>query len=176
MRILGLDPGSLHTGYGLLEKHGSSLKAVEAGRISSPKDLALPLRLARLYSSLGDLIDRLQPELAVLETPFHGMNSRSLIVLAEARGVLLAGLAVRGLEIREYSPAEIKSAVTGNGRADKVQVARMVRLLLEVRGAGSGPVSGPVWAADATDALAVAICCAQRLRLDRLKEQVRAAD
>lgn len=183
MRILGLDPGSLHTGYGLLEKHGSSLKAVEAGRISSPKDLALPLRLARLYSSLGDLIDRLQPELAVLETPFHGMNSRSLIVLAEARGVLLAGLAVRGLEIREYSPAEIKSAVTGNGRADKTQVARMVRLLLEVRtpgtsgsGPGAGPGSGPVWAADATDALAVAICCAQRLRLDRLKEQVRAAD
>lgn len=180
MRILGLDPGSLHTGYGLLEKRGSSLKAVEAGRISCPKDLALPLRLARLYSSLGELIDRLQPELAVLETPFHGMNSRSLIVLAEARGVLLAGLAVRGLEIREYSPAEIKSAVTGNGRADKVQVARMVRLLLEVRtpgpGPGAGPVSGPVWAADATDALAVAICCAQRLRLDRLKEQVRAAD
>lgn len=170
MRILGLDPGSLHTGYGLLEKHGSSLQAVEAGRISLPKDVPLPVRLARLYTSLGELIDRLQPELAVLETPFHGLNSRSLIVLAEARGVLLAGLAVRGLEIREYSPAEIKSAVTGNGRADKTQVARMVRLLLEVRGAGSS--AGPVWAVDATDALAVAICCAQRLRLDRLKEQV----
>lgn len=168
MRILGLDPGSLHTGYGLLEKHGSSLQAVEAGRISCPKDVPLPIRLARLYTSLGELIDRLQPELAVLETPFHGLNSRSLIVLAEARGVLLAGLAVRGLEIREYSPAEIKSAVTGNGRADKTQVARMVRLLLEVR----GPGAGPAWAVDATDALAVAICCAQRLRLDRLKEQV----
>lgn len=174
MRILGLDPGSLHTGYGLLEKHGSSLRPIEAGRISCPKDVPLPVRLARLYSSLGELIDRLQPELAVLETPFHGLNSRSLIVLAEARGVLLAGLAARGLEIREYSPAEIKSAVTGNGRADKSQVARMVRLLLEVRGSGTGPV--PVWALDATDALAVAICCAQRLRLDRLKEQVSARD
>ena len=91
------------------------------------------------------------------------MNSRSLIVLAEARGVLLAGLAGRGIEIREYSPAEVKSAVTGNGRADKTQVARMVRLLLTTRGDG--------WAADATDALALAICCAQRLRLDRLREQ-----
>lgn len=168
MRILGIDPGSLHTGYGLVEKHGSSLKAVEAGRISCPKDVALPVRLARLYGSLGELIDRLQPELAVLETPFHGPNSRSLIVLAQARGVLLAGLAARGLEIREYSPAEIKSAVTGNGRAEKEQVARMVKLLLGAQAAS--------WAVDATDALAVAICCAQRLRLDRLKEQVRAAD
>lgn len=176
MRILGLDPGSLHTGYGLLEKHGSSLRPIEAGRISCPKDVPLPVRLARLYSSLGELIDRLQPELAVLETPFHGLNSRSLIVLAEARGVLLAALAARGLEIREYSPAEIKSAVTGNGRADKSQVARMVRLLLEVRGSGTGPAPGPAWALDATDALAVAICCAQRLRLDRLKEQVSARD
>lgn len=168
MRILGLDPGSLHTGYGLVEKNGSSLQAVEAGRISCPKDVALPVRLARLYATLGELVDRLQPGLAVLETPFHGMNSRSLIVLAEARGVLLAGLAARGLEIREYSPAEIKSAVTGNGRAEKDQVARMVRLLLGAQGAA--------WAVDATDALAVAICCAQRLRLDRLGEQVRAAD
>jgi crossover junction endodeoxyribonuclease RuvC len=100
--------------------------------------------------------------LAVLESPFHGMNSRSLIVLAQARGALLATLAGRGLEIREYTPAEVKSAVTGNGRADKEQVARMVRLILGV--------SGPAWPADATDALAVALCCGQRLRLDRLRE------
>jgi len=123
----------------------------------------VPARLAHLAGCLGDLVERLRPDLAVLETPFHGMNSRSLIVLAEARGVLLAGLAGRGIEIREYSPAEVKSAVTGNGRADKTQVARMVRLLLTARGDG--------WAADATDALALAICCAQRLRLDRLREQ-----
>jgi crossover junction endodeoxyribonuclease RuvC len=162
--ILGLDPGSLHTGYGLVERHGSALRAVEAGRISCPKTQALPNRLAHLSSCLGELLDRCQPDLAVLETPFHGMNSKSLIVLAEARGVLLAVLAGRGLEIREYSPAEVKSAVTGNGRADKDQVARMVRLLLAAQGAG--------WASDATDALAVALCCAQRLRLDRLRDQV----
>jgi crossover junction endodeoxyribonuclease RuvC len=164
MLILGLDPGSLHTGFGLVEKRGSMLEAVEAGRISSPRDLAVPVRLAHLFSGLGGLVERLRPDLAVLETPFHGMNSRSLIVLAEARGVLLACLAGRGIEIREYSPAEVKSAVTGNGRADKGQVARMVRLLLAARGDG--------WASDATDALALAICCAQRLRLDRLREQV----
>lgn len=164
MLILGLDPGSLHTGFGLVERHGSALRAVEAGRLSCPKTLAVPARLAHLSACLGELLDRCRPDLAVLETPFHGMNSRSLIVLAEARGVLLAVLAGRGLEIREYSPAEVKSAVTGNGRADKDQVARMVRLLLSARGDG--------WASDATDALAVALCCAQRLRLDRLREQV----
>jgi crossover junction endodeoxyribonuclease RuvC len=162
--ILGLDPGSLHTGYGLVERHGSALRAVEAGRISCPKTQAVPSRLAHLSACLSELLDRCQPDLAVLETPFHGMNSKSLIVLAEARGVLLAVLAGRGLEIREYTPAEVKSAVAGNGRADKDQVARMVRLLLAARGEG--------WASDATDALAVALCCAQRLRLDRLRDQV----
>ena len=163
MLILGLDPGSLHTGYGLVEKHGSSLVPLEAGRFSCPKDLGLPQRLARMAGHLEELLARRPPDLAVLETPFHGMNARSLIVLAQARGALLAVLAGRGVEIREYSPAEVKSAVTGNGRADKEQVARMVRLLLATRGDG--------WASDATDALALAICCAQRLRLDRLAER-----
>jgi crossover junction endodeoxyribonuclease RuvC len=163
--ILGIDPGSLHTGYGFIERHGSSLAVLEAGRISCPRDLALPARLAHLVTCLQNLLARRPPDLAALETPFHGMNARSLIVLAQARGALLAVLAARGLEIREYSPAEVKSAVTGNGRADKVQVARMVRLLLAAEGAG--------WASDATDALALALCCAQRLRLDRLKEAVR---
>lgn len=162
MLILGLDPGSLHTGYGLVEKQGSSLLPVDAGRFSCPRDLDLPRRLAHLAGRLEELIAGRRPDLAVLETPFHGMNARSLIVLAQARGALLAVLAGRGVEVREYSPAEVKSAVTGNGRADKEQVARMVRLLLAVRGDG--------WSADATDALALAICCAQRLRLDRLAE------
>jgi crossover junction endodeoxyribonuclease RuvC len=161
--ILGIDPGSLHTGYGLVEKNGSALHPVDAGRFSCPRALDLPRRLAHLAGCLGELVDRRRPDLAVLETPFHGMNAHSLIVLAQARGALLAVLAGRGLEIREYSPAEVKSAVTGNGRADKEQVARMVRLLLAARGEG--------WASDATDALALAICCAQRLRLDRLAER-----
>jgi crossover junction endodeoxyribonuclease RuvC len=87
------------------------------------------------------------------------MNARSLIVLAEARGALIAALAGRDIEIREFSPAEVKSAVTGNGRAAKDQVARMVRMLLAFDGECSE---------DATDALAVAVCCAQRLRMDRI--------
>jgi crossover junction endodeoxyribonuclease RuvC len=163
MLILGIDPGSLHTGYGLVEKRGSALTHLDAGRFSCPRDLDLPRRLAHLAGRLGELLDRCPPDLAVLETPFHGMNAHSLIVLAQARGALLAVLAGRGVEICEYSPAEVKSAVTGNGRADKEQVARMVRLLLAARGEG--------WSSDATDALALAICCAQRLKLDRLAAQ-----
>lgn len=163
MLILGLDPGSLHTGYGMVEKNGSALVAVDAGRFSCPRALDLPRRLAHLVSRLDELVAARRPDLAVLETPFLGMSSRSLIVLAQARGALLAVLAGRGIEIREYSPAEVKSAVTGNGRADKDQVARMVRLLLSARGDG--------WASDATDALALALCCAQRLRLDRLADR-----
>jgi crossover junction endodeoxyribonuclease RuvC len=163
--ILGLDPGSLHTGYGLIERRGSSLIPVAAGRFSCPRGLDLPRRLAELSGRLDELVAGRRPDLAVLEAPFHGMNAHSLIVLAQARGALLAVLAGRGIEIREFSPAEVKSAVTGNGRAGKDQVARMVRLLLAARGDG--------WPADATDALALAICCAQRLRLDRIAEGTR---
>lgn len=161
MLILGLDPGSLHTGYGLLEKRGSTLIAVDMGRFSCPKEQALPSRLAHLVSRMSELLGRHRPDVAVVESPFHGMNARSLIVLAQARGALLAAVAGHGIEVQEYSPAEVKVAVTGNGRADKQQVARMVRLLLSLD-------DRKFLAADATDALALAICCAQRLRFDRL--------
>ena|SRR5215207_1159768 len=167
MIILGLDPGSLHTGYGLLEKQGSALKAIDLGRFSSPRGHLLPTRLAHMARCLEELVERARPDLAVLETPFHGMNSRSLVVLAEARGALLAVLGGRGVEVREYSPAEVKSAVAGNGRADKEQVARMVRLLLALG-------DGRSFASDATDALALAITCAHRLRMDALTSPRRA--
>lgn len=164
MLILGLDPGSLHTGYGMVEKRGSALQAVDWGRISPPRRRALVERLADLAVSLDSLLDRSTPDLVVLETPFHGLNSRSLIVLAQARGALLACLGRRSLEVVEYTPAEIKSAVTGNGRADKQQVARMVQILLRLEGE---PLEE-----DTSDALAVAICCAQRHRMDKLAKSL----
>ena len=164
MLILGLDPGSLHTGYGLIDRRGTTLSGLDWGRLSSPRRLALPRRLADLAASLDQLLERRRPDLAALETPFAGMNARSLIVLAQARGALLACLAGRGLEVVEYTPAEVKSAVTGNGRADKGQVARMVQLLLEL--------DSEALAEDTSDALAIAICCAQRLRLDRMAKSL----
>ncbi len=161
LRILGLDPGSRHTGYGLIDRRGRRLEVVAQGRISLPARAALPARLARLCRELAALLERFEPDVAVLESLYRGVNPRSLIVLAQARGALVAQLAVAGLEIREYSPAEIKSALTGNGRADKRQVGRMVALLL---GLAASELSS-----DASDALAVAVCFAQRLRMDRLQ-------
>ncbi len=160
MRILGLDPGSRFTGYGLIERQGSRLRPIAQGRIAVGKIPALPDRLAKLSGELRELLHRHRPEAAVLEALFHGVNPRSLIVLAQARGALLATLAADGVEIHEYSPAEVKTAVTGNGRADKQQVGRMVQLIL---GLGDVELTN-----DASDALAVAICFSQRLKIDRL--------
>ena len=160
MRILGIDPGSRHTGYGVLDKRGSRLKPVGHGRISCPARAPLPERLALLSRGLRGLLERFEPDAAVLEAVYRGINPRSLIALAQARGALIAVLALEGVPIEEYAPTEVKSAVTGYGRADKQQVAEMVRRTL---GLGREPLPS-----DASDALAAAICYAQRLRLDRL--------
>ena len=160
LRILGLDPGSRHTGYGLIETNAGNLTAIAHGRFSCPAKQPLPYRLAELARQLLGLVQCWHPDIAVLETPFLGMNARSLVVLAQARGALLSVLADQGLEIDEYSPSEIKSAVAGNGRAEKDQVARMVRLQLSLDDKNLSE--------DASDALAVAICFAQRYRMDRI--------
>lgn len=165
MKILGLDPGSRFTGYGLVKRQGRKLQALAMGRIRLPPKLPLSARLGRLATELQKLLDQHTPDVAVLESLFHGVNPRSLIVLAQARGALLATLASRGLEICEFAPAEIKVALTGSGRADKSQVARMVRLVLALP---EGELS-----TDATDALAASICFAQRLPFDRLKDRAR---
>ena len=158
MRILGLDPGSVHTGYGCVELERGKCRLVDQGRISCRSGEPLDSRLLRLCGGVDDVVARFQPAVAVLEEPFHGVNSRSLIVLAQARGALLLALARCGIAVEEYTPAEVKSAVTGNGRADKVQVARMVGLLLSV------PVDR--LSSDAADALAVALCYAARRPLE----------
>lgn len=160
MRILGLDPGARYTGFGLIDQQGSQLRSIAHGRIALPRDAPLPARLAYLVSEARALVDRLAPDAAVLEALYRGVNPRSLIVLAQARGALVATMATAGIAIHEYSPAEVKMAVTGNGRADKQQVGRMVRLILGLRESRLPP--------DASDALAVAICFAHRRRLDRL--------
>ncbi len=161
-RILGLDPGSMHTGYAVIDTLGSRTVARAVGRISCKRNQPLARRLVHLTSEVALIVDRWEPKIVVLEALFHGVNPRSLIVLAQARGALLATVASRVNEVREFSPAEVKSAVTGNGRADKEQVARMVQLLLKLE--------VDDLTTDATDALAVAICCSRRLRMDRLAE------
>ena len=153
LRVLGLDPGSRFTGWGCVAVAGSRSQLLGCGRIALDPGEPLPRRLATLQVEVGLVVERFAPRVAVLEEPFHGVNARSLIVLAQARGALLAALALRTIEIAELTPAEVKSAVTGNGRADKQQVARMVAMLLP----GARDL-----AADASDALAVALGYASR--------------
>jgi crossover junction endodeoxyribonuclease RuvC len=157
MLVLGLDPGSRHAGYGLVERHGSRLLARGCGRFSPDPAGPLAERLAALAGALERLLELEAPDCAVVEQVFHGPNSRSLIVLAQARGALLATLGRRGIAVAELSPAEVKSAVAGDGRADKTQIARMVRLQLGLAEGALPP--------DATDALALALCFAQRAPL-----------
>jgi crossover junction endodeoxyribonuclease RuvC len=115
----------------------------------------LASRLARLRGEFEALVARIAPACAAVETPFHGVNPRSALQLAQARGVILAALAAAGVEVAEYTPAAVKKSVTGNGRAPKEQVRRMVHCLLAARS---------IARADASDALAVALCHATTAR------------
>jgi crossover junction endodeoxyribonuclease RuvC len=155
--ILGIDPGSRYTGYGFLRRHGQRLEAVQFGRLSTSTGGPLAVRLGTIAADLEELLADLPPAAVAIESTFLGMNPRSLVVLSQARGALLGVVGRRDIEVFEYTPAEVKSAVTGNGRADKDQVARMVRRILQLP---DESVS-----ADATDALAIAICCAHRYAL-----------
>ncbi|MGE0638809.1 MAG: crossover junction endodeoxyribonuclease RuvC [Thermoanaerobaculia bacterium] len=159
MIILGIDPGSRHTGYGLIEERDGRWRVRAAGRFSVPPALPMVERLGSLAAALESLVATERPDAAALEKPFHGINARSALVLAEARGALLGALARAGLTVEEYAPAEIKSAVAGSGRADKAQVARMVRLQLAC--------PDLTLSSDASDALAVALCAAARLSWNR---------
>ncbi|HEX8172844.1 MAG TPA: crossover junction endodeoxyribonuclease RuvC [Thermoanaerobaculia bacterium] len=151
MRILGIDPGSLNTGFGVIDYERGKLALVEQGTIATRRGAELPERLAMIHDGLCEVIARTQPAAVAVETPFAGKNVNSLIQLAHARGVVL--LAIRGarLDVFEYSPSSVKSAVVGYGRAEKEQVAKMVRMLLP--GCASLKMT-----TDASDALAIAIC------------------
>lgn len=165
MVILGLDPGSRFTGFGVVHRAGNSLTRIDAGRLSVPTKIGTAQRLAWLGREVGELLLRFEPDAVAIETTFAGVNNRSLIVMAQARGAILSALGATELEPREFSPAEIKRTVAGNGRAGKDQVARMVGMLLGIDAARLS--------ADATDALAVAVCCAQNVTMDEIRRRVR---
>lgn len=151
MRILGIDPGSVTTGFGVIEYERGRLALVEQGSIHTPRGAELIDRLAIIHDALREVIVRARPEAAAVETPFAGKNVASLIQLAHARGVILLALRAASLALFEYSPRSVKSAVVGYGGAEKEQVAKMVRMLLP--GCASLKLTP-----DAADALAIAIC------------------
>lgn len=150
MRVLGIDPGTAITGYGIVEGEGDNLTPVTYGAITTPAGQPLPQRLQQIYRQLQALIAEWRPQSAAVEELFFSKNARTALVVGHARGVALLALADAGLPIQEYKPAEVKQAVAGYGGAPKDQVQGMVQLLL-----GLDEIPRPD---DAADALAVAIC------------------
>jgi crossover junction endodeoxyribonuclease RuvC len=157
-RILGIDPGSIATGYGIIDSTAGKLHLVEQGTITPKRGEVLAVRLEVIFTGITEVIARSRPQVIAVETPFAGINPKSLIQLAQARGVILLAARMAGLEVFEYSPRSVKSAVVGYGGAEKQQIGRMVRLL--ITGIDTAKLS-----ADAADALAIAICHAHSARL-----------
>ncbi|HEY6865778.1 MAG TPA: crossover junction endodeoxyribonuclease RuvC, partial [Candidatus Eisenbacteria bacterium] len=155
MRVLGLDPGSRRTGYGVIERSGNRFVCIAHGPIAPPARLDLPQRLHAIAARAGSLIEEHTPDAVVVEEAFYHESVRSTLVLGHVRGALLVAAVERGLPVAEYSPREIKLSVTGNGGASKDQVAYMVQRLLGLRAAPQG---------DAADALAAALCHLHRAR------------
>jgi crossover junction endodeoxyribonuclease RuvC len=149
MRVLGLDPGLRHTGWGVIDAVGSRLVHVADGVVHAPLDLPLAERLVALFRELGAVVERYHPDAAAVEETFVNKNPSSTLKLGLARGIALLAPAERGLPVAEYSANLIKKSVVGAGHAEKAQVQMMVRHLLP----GSA-IAEP----DAADALAVAIC------------------
>ena len=150
MRILGIDPGYAIMGYGLIDKIGNSFKPVDYGVIKTKAGESLPERLLKIRMELSSIVEKYRPDEMAVEELFFNTNSKTVIHVAESRGVALVEGAVRGINVNEYTPLQVKQGVVGYGRAQKVQVMQMVKVLLNLES-----VPKPD---DAADALAVAIC------------------
>lgn len=152
--ILGIDPGSRFTGYGVIRASAQKTALVTCGVVRvDTVTVSLGEKLWQIYQSLDDIIKEHKPDVAAIESVFMAKNASSALKLGQARGAAMVAAAAHGLAIHEYSPREVKLAVTGSGGADKNQVDKMVRLLLSID-------SRERLRSDATDALAVAICYA----------------
>jgi crossover junction endodeoxyribonuclease RuvC len=150
VKIFGIDPGSERTGYGCIESDGRRHRLVVSGAISAPAHASFPERLLAIHDALRALLEEHRPDCVAIEDVFHARNVRSALKLGHARGVALLAATAAGVPVMAYTPAEVKRAVVGYGRAEKHQVQRMVCLLLGLKTAPT-----PL---DASDALAIAVC------------------
>jgi crossover junction endodeoxyribonuclease RuvC len=150
MIILGVDPGTLVTGYGLIEIEGSKMTVLEFDVIVNRNERSMPIRLREIYSKLCDVIAKYHPDEFAIETAFYGKNAQSALKIGQARGVSMLAAVNNEIPTSEYSPREVKKAVVGNGAASKDQVKFMVKSMLRIRETQR--------LFDATDALAVALC------------------
>ena len=150
MKVLGIDPGIAIVGYGVIEENKGKLQTLDFGIVETKKDLSTPIRLKKVAEGIDALIEKFQPDAIAIEELFFNNNAKTAITVAEARGVILYTCIKRCEALFEYTPLQIKQAITGYGRADKVQVQQMVKVLLNLKN-----IPKPD---DAADALAVALC------------------
>ncbi|MDX1531820.1 MAG: crossover junction endodeoxyribonuclease RuvC [Rhodothermales bacterium] len=153
--ILGVDPGTRHTGYGVVAVEGSKERALDWGTVSPGDAMSHPLRLDTIYQGLIEVLDRHKPDECAVEMPVFGKNAQSMLKLGRAQAAAMLAAMHREVAVTQYTPKEIKKSVTGNGNASKDQVGFMVRQLLGIP---------EVQRHDAADALATALCHAHRLR------------
>lgn len=159
MIILGIDPGTATTGYGVLESVNGNLKMIATGCVLTDKGLEMPDRLNLIGDEIRTLIRKFGPEVMAIEELFFFKNKKTVISVGQARGVAVFIGKSEGVDIHEYTPLQVKQAVTGYGRADKKQVQLMVKNILKLK-----EIPKPD---DAADALAVAICCASSINFER---------
>lgn len=150
MKILGIDPGTATTGFGLIEKTGSTLSKIDAGVISTAKTESMHARLKTLYDDLTELVKRNKPGYMAVEKLFFTNNITTAMSVSQARGIVLLVAAENDIELAEYTPLQVKMSVTGFGQAEKKQVQEMVKKILKL-----SVIPKPD---DAADALAIAIC------------------
>jgi crossover junction endodeoxyribonuclease RuvC len=163
--ILGIDPGTAALGYGIIERDGGRLRAIDYGCLETSPDLAMPDRLLAIHGLLDELISLHQPDIVAVERLFFSKNAQTAMAVGQARGVVLLAAAQHGRPVGEATPNEVKSAIAGYGAADKEQVQRMVQLVL-----GMSQLPRPD---DAADALAVAVCIANQVgQVDRSRAGV----
>ena len=161
MRILGIDPGTATVGWGVIEIQGGKATAVAYGHISTSKDLAPEKRLAEIASDLETIIKQYQPEEAAVEELFFFKNQKTIISVAQARGVILLTLENFCVSISGYTPLEVKQALTNYGRAEKTQIQLMVQAILKLPA-----IPQPD---DTADALAIALCHASRRKVESIR-------
>jgi crossover junction endodeoxyribonuclease RuvC len=160
MLILGIDPGTAITGWGVVERDGDSLALVDYGTVTTSQRAPLPERLQIIYRELGQIISTHSPDAVAVEKLFFSKNVRTALAVGQARGVALLAIADAGLPLHEYTPLEVKQSVSGYGRASKEQVQKLVQILL-----GLDFIPEPD---DAADAIAVAICHIHSARLEAI--------
>lgn len=157
MIVLGIDPGTADTGYGVVESAGSRLRALDSGVVKTRAGVALELRLAEIHARVAELLDRHRPEALAIEALYFGVNARTAFAVGQARGAVLLAAGQRSVPVRSYTPQQVKGAVCGHGGAGKEQVSKMVARLLGLAGTPDSD--------HAADALAVAVCDLNRAPL-----------